>query len=84
MLDEKKLIVGLDLCNDYTQLSLYNLNKYEVESFFIDENKQEYRIPTVLAVREDTKEWLFGKDALQCGYERKGQLIKNFLSYTQP
>lgn len=84
MSDEKKLIVGMDLCNDYTQLSIYNHTKYEVESFFIDSEEQDSKIPTVLAVREDTKEWLFGKEALQCGYERKGHLLKNFLSYSSP
>ncbi len=84
MSDENKLIVGMDLCNDYTQISLYNNSKYEVESFFLDTEEQEYKIPTVLAVREDTKEWLFGKDALQCSYERKGRLLKNFLAYSQP
>lgn len=83
MSDEKKLIVGMDLCNDYTQLSIYNHAKYEVESFFIDSKEQDLKIPTVLAVREDTKEWLFGKEALQCGYERKGHLLKNFLAYSK-
>ncbi len=84
MSEEKKLVVGMDLGNDYTQLSLYNYNKYEVESFFLDPEEQEYKIPTVLAVREDSKEWLLGMAALQCGYERKGHLLKNFLSYSQP
>ncbi len=84
MPDERKLIVGMDLCNDYTQMSLYDLTKYEVESFFLDSDEQEFKIPTVLAVREDDKEWLFGKEALQCGYERKGHLLKNFLAFSQP
>ncbi len=83
MSEERKLVVGMDLCNDYTQLSLYNHSKYEAETFFINAEEQEYRIPTVLAVREDTKEWLYGKEALQCGYERKGHLLKNFLKYSQ-
>lgn len=84
MSDERKLIVGMDICNDYTQLSLYNQSNFEVESFFLDSQEKEYKIPTVLAVREDTKDWLFGKDALQCGYERKGHLLRNFLDYTNP
>ena len=80
MSEEKKLVVGMDLGNDYTQLSLYNYNKYEVESFFLDPEEQEYKIPTVLAVREDSKEWLLGMAALQCGYERKGHLL-TYLSF---
>ncbi len=79
MMDDNTLIVGLDLCNDFTQISYYNELTYEVESIYCGEEKNEFMIPTALAVTEREKDWLFGDDALRCGEQGNGLVITQFL-----
>lgn len=64
MTEERKLLVGFDLCNDFSQISCYNRKSFEPESICYTDDDTKYMIPTVLAVRKDTKEWLFGEDAI--------------------
>ncbi|WP_310605167.1 DUF5716 family protein [Anaerosporobacter sp.] len=64
MTQERKLLVGFDLCNDFSQISCYSKKSFEPESICYTDDDTNYMIPTVLGVRKDTKEWLFGEDAI--------------------
>nr|WP_294494373.1 DUF5716 family protein [uncultured Anaerosporobacter sp.] len=64
MTEERKLLVGFDLCNDFSQISCYSRKSFEPESICYTDDDTKYMIPTVLGVRKDTKEWLFGEDAI--------------------
>lgn len=64
MTEERKLLVGFDLCNDYSQISCYSRKSFEPESICYTDDDTKYMIPTVLGVRKDTNEWLFGEDAI--------------------
>ncbi|MDO5294330.1 MAG: DUF5716 family protein [bacterium] len=78
-MDDNKLIVGLDLCNDFTQISYYNELAYEVESIYCGEEKSEFMIPTALAVTKDSKDWLMGDEALRCKEEGNGLVVTDFI-----
>lgn len=78
-MDENTLIVGLDLCNDYTQISYYNETNYEVESIYYDESQQEFMIPTVLGITEDGKEWMIGEEAIRLAKSGSGQAVSGFI-----
>ena len=60
---EEKLLVGLDLCWDYTQLTCYNAKTGEPESIGIRGSEEQYLIPTCLAVKRGSREWVFGEEA---------------------
>lgn len=76
--EQKNLYVGLDLCDDRTQLSCYNEKIYEPESICQYE-EGDAGFPTVLGVREDTGEWLIGEDALACEKSGEGVLISHII-----
>ena len=62
---EEKLLVGLDFCWDYTQLTCYNAKTGEPESIGIRGSEEQYLIPTCLAVKRGSREWVFGEEAKQ-------------------
>lgn len=76
-MEQHKLLVGFDLCNDYSQLACYNYNIFEPES--VGEEADEYLIPTVLGVTHDTKDWIYGKDAIRQEKLGKAYLLENFI-----
>lgn len=45
-MEKQKLMVGYDLCTDYSQISYYNIEKDEPDSVELDGQAE---IPTVLA-----------------------------------
>jgi hypothetical protein len=77
----RKLIVGFDLCNDYSQISCYSYKTYEpIPISPKNDEEEEALIPTALAVRNDTGLWLFGSDALRCAKEGSGILVDKLLT----
>lgn len=81
MSEEKILLAGLDLCEDETQLACYDAVTKEPESVSVSDDPSDYLIPTVLAVKPDTKEWLFGKEAAKnpAGAVRIDRLLSRIL-----
>ncbi len=79
MSEQRNLIVGLDLCNDYTQMSCYNSRTFEPESVSMSPDRAKYLIPTVLGVKNDSKEWIFGEDAVSLHDKQAGVLVDNLI-----
>ncbi len=78
----KKVIVGCDLCDDFTQLCCYSHRAAEPVMIGLRE-EEESRIPTVLAYNKDTKKWLFGEDALTCAAAKTGVLVDHLVEKLQ-
>ncbi|MGB4661355.1 MAG: DUF5716 family protein [Mobilitalea sp.] len=76
----KKLIVGCDLCNDFTQISCYSYKTLEPIPICIREGEEYRPIPTVLCVKKETKQWLFGEEAIDCAESGEGILIDNLMT----
>lgn len=57
------LFAGLDLCEDYTQLTCYNERQGEPESIGTRGREEQYLIPTCLAVKRGSREWVTGEEA---------------------
>ena len=77
--EERTLIIGFDLCNDYSQISCLQKNSNEPESVCITPDKTKYLIPTAVCVRETTKEWLIGEEAERCRDRQGGEYIEGLL-----
>lgn len=79
---QKSLIIGYDLGAATTQINV-SVNGGEPESVNISVNKNMFLIPTALCVRSDSKDWLFGDDALRIKNREAGQFIDNLLDYVE-
>ncbi len=75
----RKLIVGYDLCEDYTQISCYSHKTSQPIPIGIREEDEQNLIPTVLCVKADTRQWLFGEEALACGAKGEGIVVDHIL-----
>lgn len=74
----RKLIVGIDLGVDTTQIAV-SVDGKEPESVSVAPNKGMFLIPTVLCVRNDTKDWLFGEEAIRCRNRDAGVFVQDIL-----
>ena len=82
-MEQNTLIVGLDLCNDYTQISYYDEANYEVESIYYDLDNQDFMIPTVVGVTKDGKDWVIGDEAQDMAEKGEGQVVAGFIDARQ-
>lgn len=62
MEETKSIMLGIDLADDYTQVSYYTQNN-ELFSVSLSKDPMKYRIPTMLCAFSDGTDWLFGEDA---------------------
>ena len=77
-MEKQKLMVGYDLCTDYSQISYYNIEKDEPDSVELDGQAE---IPTVLCRLFAGDEWLVGQQAVKAAQEGKGVPVRNFTTH---
>ncbi|MDF2611095.1 MAG: hypothetical protein K0R92_2569 [Lachnospiraceae bacterium] len=77
MSDLRNLIVGLDLSKEYTQICCYNYKTLEAESLSMAKDK--YLIPTALGVKNYSKDWVFGEEAVTCHEKNTGVFVDRLL-----
>ncbi|MCR4841466.1 MAG: hypothetical protein K5848_08005 [Lachnospiraceae bacterium] len=73
-----KLIIGIDLGTETTQLSV-SRDFAEPESVSVVPNKGIYLVPTVLCVRNDTRDWIVGEEAIRCRNRNAGVFVSELL-----
>ncbi|NLP35747.1 MAG: hypothetical protein GX359_11270 [Clostridiales bacterium] len=76
----RKLIVGYDLCEDFIQISCYSYKLQEPVTIGLTEGQENCRIPTVLCIKNDTKQWLYGEEAVACASNGEGIQIDRILN----
>ena len=59
---EKRVLVGVDLADDYTQIC-YSVNGGSLNSVSLSNDPAKYKFPTLMCARAGQPEWLFGEDA---------------------
>ena len=80
MTEDRKLLVGVDLSNDFTQLSCYRRDTDKVISAGRPVGRErEYECPTVLSWQPVKKEWLFGTEALMAAEREEVYLFRDML-----
>lgn len=76
----RKVIVGYDLCDDFTQISCYSYKTGEPIPIGASEaGGSDNRIPTALCLRTDTKQWLYGEEAISGARNGSGILVDQLL-----
>lgn len=77
---KRKVIVGYDLSEDFTQISCYSYKKLEPVSIPVSEDEAATYIPTVLCVKNDNSMWLYGEEAVKCAEADEGVLVDSLIS----
>ncbi|MCR5610200.1 MAG: hypothetical protein K6G26_14175 [Lachnospiraceae bacterium] len=79
MEEANNLLIGFDLCNDYSQIACFNNITFEPEIIRYELNSENELLKTVMAVRNDTKEWLFADDAVKFIEEGKAAEVSDIV-----
>jgi len=72
------VIIGIDLSNDYTQVSFLD-NSNDVQSMSTISDEQRYLIPTVMLKLNGSFQWCIGDEALARSEKGEGTLIENII-----
>lgn len=74
------MIVGYDLGNEYSQISVSVSGSGEVTTLSLVAGAENYNIPTVLCKRNGVNQWFYGKEAIRYAKEEQGILVENLLN----
>lgn len=80
MSEQISFVVGIDLCNDFTQVCIFDPVKMEPESMSILKNEQKYLIPTCLVRQGSNSEWLVGEEAKRSLQNGEGYEVEHLLT----
>lgn len=63
--DNKQLILGLEITDEVSQIYYYQSQSSDAMPIFLTQNRSNPLFPTCLAVKETTKEWIVGEEAIR-------------------
>lgn len=69
------LLLGIDICDDYSQISYFNPQTLEAETLGITEEEASCMVPTVICKEKGTDSWFIGADAYRCALYGKGTMV---------
>ena len=78
MREEMGLLVGMDICEDFIQLTYFDGKLLSPESVSREEGEEQYLIPTRFAYRRNKNDWIIG-DELDNEAQEDITEIKNFI-----
>lgn len=77
---ETGLILGIDLCDDYSQICYYDYKEKDVESVGLSIRESKYQIPTAVCKQKNGDEWYAGDDGVKCRLLEKGIYVDRLLT----
>ena len=80
MREKAGLLVGMDICEDYVQLTYYDNELLSPESVSRGEGEEQYLIPARLAYRNSKNDWIIGDELDK---EESGDIVEvqDFIKY---
>lgn len=79
ILSQDKVIVGIELNNDYAQISFCLSENKAVETFSQVAGEEDYNIPMALCKRIGVNQWFCGREALRYNESGQGVLVDSLL-----
>jgi hypothetical protein len=76
----KTLLLGIDLTDDCTQISMYQMSSKDTTSISMSLDGSNPLIPTCLLIKESTKDWAFGEEAQKIHSLSGGIFIDHLLA----
>lgn len=73
-----KVVIGYDLCDDYSQISIAATEDRNVISLPVVVGEEKYCIPTCMTRKHSVNQWVFGEEALKNADD--GFMVKELLS----
>ena len=67
--------MGIDICDDYTQIGYYNPQTMEAENIGFTEEESSAMVPTVICKEKGTDSWLIGEEAYRCALYGRGTMV---------
>lgn len=68
------LIVGVDVCDDYTQVSLFDTDAFDAQSLGLGE-EEKLLIPTMVCKKKGEDAWLIGEEAYRAALFGEGSMV---------
>lgn len=75
-----QILLGIDLKEDVTQVSLYQMSHSDITSVTMSADATNPLVPTCLLVKDSSKEWYFGEEALRLKELNAGVFVDHLLS----
>ncbi len=69
------LLLGIDLCDDYSQVSCYNPLSSETEAITLTESESSCLIPTMICKKKQEDIWFIGEDAYRRALFNEGTMV---------
>lgn len=76
------IILGFDLCDDYSQMSCFNAEKLDVEPVHVAEDGR-FRFPTVICKKKNENTWYVGESAYRHTLMGEGILVDKLLKQSE-
>ncbi len=71
----QELVLGIDVCDDYSQISYYNPRAFDVETIGLTDEESSCMIPTVICKEKGTDSWFIGEEAYRCALYGRGAMV---------
>lgn len=71
----QELLLGIDICDDYSQISYFNPQTLEAENLGLTEDEGSCMVPTVICKEKGTDSWFIGEEAYRCALYGKGTMV---------
>lgn len=78
-MEQRNLLVGYDLGDDFSGISCFNPKTFEPESICAKKDEYNFLIPTIVGVKKDTKAWVYGDEAIALTLDGSGVTVSNIL-----
>lgn len=76
------LLLGIDLCNDYSQMSCFNLNAMDALPITMGGDEKNCLIPTVLCKKKGADTWFIGEEAYRYALIGEGIMVDKLIGLT--
>lgn len=76
----KNWCLGIDLCDDYSQLSYYNRKTSGAEAFSANQDEQLCLVPTILCKKKGSDQWFIGQEAYHQALLGDGIIVDRLVS----
>lgn len=78
-LNSQSVVVGYDLGDDISQISIAHLNGEEPVTLSTVAGEEQFNIPTVLCKRHEVNQWFYGKEAYHNSEDGEGILVEHLV-----
>ena len=69
------LMLGIDLCDDYSQISYFNTQVMDAASVGITDEENSCLIPSVVCKQRGKDAWFIGEEAYVCALRGEGTMV---------